>query len=173
MFPYAACNTWLALTLRLGSRALLEPTPATLSTSAASRTMLCWANIACSAVQVALVTMASAALPFITRLLISRFFTVLTDALLRAQSDGMDIISLSLGGPGGWAGEATAVVASRIADMGDVVTIAQGEITSLSFRRCGANLIYQGTMATSVAGTLSRQQLDNRLLQSLASTSEC
>ncbi|KAG8901449.1 hypothetical protein FRC01_009845, partial [Tulasnella sp. 417] len=51
---------------------------------------------------------------------------VLIAALLRAYKDGNDILSLSLGGPQGWTSAATAVVASRIAAKGRIVSIAAG-----------------------------------------------
>ncbi|KIO19556.1 hypothetical protein M407DRAFT_16103 [Tulasnella calospora MUT 4182] len=51
---------------------------------------------------------------------------VLIDALCRAYKDGNDVLSLSLGGPQGWTSTATAVVASRIAAKGRIVSIAAG-----------------------------------------------
>ncbi|KAG8987098.1 hypothetical protein FRB90_003599, partial [Tulasnella sp. 427] len=51
---------------------------------------------------------------------------VLIDALIRAYKDGNDILSLSIGGPQGWTSAATAVVASRIAAKGRIVSIAAG-----------------------------------------------
>ncbi|KAG9048750.1 hypothetical protein FS837_012113 [Tulasnella sp. UAMH 9824] len=51
---------------------------------------------------------------------------ILIDALLKAYTDGNDILSLSLGGPQGWTSEASAVVASRIAANGRIVSIAAG-----------------------------------------------
>lgn len=48
------------------------------------------------------------------------------DAFLRAYDDGMDIITASLGGTGGWADSPWAIVASRLVDLDVVVTIAQG-----------------------------------------------
>ncbi|KAF6833225.1 Subtilisin NAT [Colletotrichum musicola] len=48
------------------------------------------------------------------------------DAFLRAYNDGMDIITCSIGGRGGFANNAWAVVASRIAAEGVVVTIGAG-----------------------------------------------
>ncbi|EJD37073.1 subtilisin-like protein [Auricularia subglabra TFB-10046 SS5] len=52
---------------------------------------------------------------------------ILIDSLLRAQSDGMDIITMSIGRTSGWSDEPVAVVASRIAALGTVVTISAGE----------------------------------------------
>ncbi|KAK1511272.1 subtilase [Colletotrichum costaricense] len=48
------------------------------------------------------------------------------DAFLRAYEDGMDVITASIGGRGGFASNAWAVVASRIAAEGVVVTIGAG-----------------------------------------------
>ena len=53
---------------------------------------------------------------------------IIVDALLRAYSEGADILTLSLGGPSGWPESASSVVASRIADKGRVVTIAAGRV---------------------------------------------
>ncbi|EJD48275.1 subtilisin-like protein [Auricularia subglabra TFB-10046 SS5] len=52
--------------------------------------------------------------------------SIVVDALLRAYEDGNDVITLSLGGDGGWAQGTSSVVASRIADRGRVVTVAAG-----------------------------------------------
>ena len=52
---------------------------------------------------------------------------VLTEAILRGVKDGMDILTLSLGGVEGWSETSSGVVASRIVDEGLVVTIAAGE----------------------------------------------
>ncbi|EJD44570.1 subtilisin-like protein [Auricularia subglabra TFB-10046 SS5] len=51
---------------------------------------------------------------------------ILTDAMLRAYSDGADIITMSLGGTDGWASSTLSVLASRIADRGRVMTISAG-----------------------------------------------
>ncbi|KAF9874285.1 subtilase [Colletotrichum karsti] len=50
----------------------------------------------------------------------------LIDAFLKAYEDGMDVIHASVGGRGGFAENAWAVVASRIAAEGVVVTISAG-----------------------------------------------
>lgn len=52
--------------------------------------------------------------------------SVIIDALLRANQDGQDIVTLSLGGADGWTASASSVVASRIARNGKIVTIAAG-----------------------------------------------
>ena len=51
---------------------------------------------------------------------------VIIAALLRARDDGCDVITLSIGGAHGWSTGAGAVVASRIAAEGRVVTVAAG-----------------------------------------------
>ncbi|TFK18824.1 peptidase [Coprinopsis marcescibilis] len=51
---------------------------------------------------------------------------IIIAALFRGVNDGMDILSLSLGGANGWTNSASAVVASRIAESGKIVTIAAG-----------------------------------------------
>lgn len=51
---------------------------------------------------------------------------VIVDALLRGHEDGNDILTLSLGGPDGWAASSSAIVASRIVSTGKIVTIAAG-----------------------------------------------
>ncbi|KZL78332.1 serin endopeptidase [Colletotrichum incanum] len=48
------------------------------------------------------------------------------EAFLRAYDDGMDVITASIGGRGGFANNAWAVVASRIAAQGVVVTVGAG-----------------------------------------------
>lgn len=50
----------------------------------------------------------------------------LMDAFLRAYDDGMDVITASVGGRGGFASNPWAVVASRLVERGVVVTIAAG-----------------------------------------------
>lgn len=51
---------------------------------------------------------------------------VLIEAFLMAYEAGADIITCSVGGGGGWPSDAWAVVASRIAHQGVIVTIAAG-----------------------------------------------
>ncbi|KAG5633908.1 hypothetical protein DXG03_006527, partial [Asterophora parasitica] len=51
---------------------------------------------------------------------------VIIDALLRGFQEGQDILTLSLGVSRGWSESSAAVVASRIAALGIVVTIAAG-----------------------------------------------
>lgn len=51
---------------------------------------------------------------------------IIVEALLQAYKDKNDVITLSLGGADGWTTAASAVVASRIAQKGRVVTIAAG-----------------------------------------------
>ncbi|EJD44564.1 subtilisin-like protein [Auricularia subglabra TFB-10046 SS5] len=51
---------------------------------------------------------------------------ILTEAMLRAYSDGADIVTMSFGAPDGWASSTLSVVASRVAEMGRVVTVSAG-----------------------------------------------
>ncbi|KAJ7646960.1 subtilisin-like protease [Roridomyces roridus] len=51
---------------------------------------------------------------------------IIIDAMLTGVKDGMDILTLSLGGASGWTEETASVVASRIAASGKIVTIAAG-----------------------------------------------
>ncbi|ROV95580.1 hypothetical protein VSDG_05298 [Cytospora chrysosperma] len=51
---------------------------------------------------------------------------LLIEAFLMAYQAGVDIITCSVGGAGGWSSDAWAIVASRIADQGVIVTIAAG-----------------------------------------------
>ncbi|KAI1659841.1 subtilisin-like protein [Daldinia decipiens] len=50
----------------------------------------------------------------------------LIDAFLRAYDDEVDIVTASIGSPGGWSTHAWAEVASRLVDEGILVTIAAG-----------------------------------------------
>ncbi|KAF6802111.1 serine endopeptidase, partial [Colletotrichum musicola] len=50
----------------------------------------------------------------------------LIESFLTAYTDGMDIITASIGGPSGWSTGAWAEVASRLVDEGVVMTIANG-----------------------------------------------
>lgn len=52
---------------------------------------------------------------------------VIVAGMVRAFNDSMDVLTLSLGGPSGWSESTSAVVASRIAASGRVVTIAAGK----------------------------------------------
>ncbi|KAK2464348.1 hypothetical protein APHAL10511_003805 [Amanita phalloides] len=51
---------------------------------------------------------------------------VIVDALLLGLKEGNAILTLSLGGPGGWTESTSSIVASRIAALGKVVTVAAG-----------------------------------------------
>jgi len=55
---------------------------------------------------------------------------VMVAALLRGVDDGMDILTLSIGGADGWTEGTSGVVASRIAASGKIVTIAAGNSVS-------------------------------------------
>ncbi|HEV7736539.1 MAG TPA: hypothetical protein VGO47_04105 [Chlamydiales bacterium] len=52
--------------------------------------------------------------------------SVIIQALLQGVKDGMDILTLSLGGADGWTESSSSVVASRLVDQGTIVTIAAG-----------------------------------------------
>ena len=54
------------------------------------------------------------------------FLEVLVAALLKGADDGMDILTLSLGGADGWTEGTSTVIASKIAASGKIVTIAAG-----------------------------------------------
>ena len=58
---------------------------------------------------------------------------IIIEALLRGFNDGMDILTLSLGGVEGWSEGSSGVVASRLVDKGKVVTIAAGWYDSILF----------------------------------------
>ncbi|KDR67581.1 hypothetical protein GALMADRAFT_161607 [Galerina marginata CBS 339.88] len=51
---------------------------------------------------------------------------VIVEALIKGYKDGMDILTLSLGGADGWAASSGAIAANRIANLGKIVTIAAG-----------------------------------------------
>ncbi|CCC11001.1 hypothetical protein SMACR_08789 [Sordaria macrospora] len=51
---------------------------------------------------------------------------VIIDAFLQAYKDGVDIITSSIGGEGGWSGGVWATIASRLVDRGVLVTISAG-----------------------------------------------
>jgi hypothetical protein len=51
---------------------------------------------------------------------------VIIDAMARAFTDGVQIISMSLGGLNGWDEDPEAIVASRLADRGVFMSIAAG-----------------------------------------------
>lgn len=50
----------------------------------------------------------------------------LIDAFLRAEQDGMDVITASFSGPGGWSDAAWPVVVSRVVEAGVIVTVSAG-----------------------------------------------
>ncbi|KAL0952205.1 hypothetical protein HGRIS_008814 [Hohenbuehelia grisea] len=56
---------------------------------------------------------------------------ILVQSMIRAYNDGMDIITLSIGGVDGWTEGTGSVVGSRIAEQGRVVTIAAGNDGSM------------------------------------------
>ncbi|KAF2730617.1 minor extracellular protease vpr [Polyplosphaeria fusca] len=69
------------------------------------------------------------------------------DAWLRAYADDMDVITTSIGGRGGWSESSAAVVASRIAQSGVVMTFSAGN--------SGDNGLFYGGSAGSSADVLT------------------
>jgi len=51
---------------------------------------------------------------------------VIMEAMIRAFTDGADIISMSLGGASGWTEDPEAILASRLVDLGVVMSLANG-----------------------------------------------
>lgn len=51
---------------------------------------------------------------------------ITVNALLKAYDDGMDVITLSIGGASGWSESTTSIIASRIVEKGRVVTASIG-----------------------------------------------
>ncbi|KAH6685073.1 serine endopeptidase [Plectosphaerella plurivora] len=80
----------------------------------------------------------------------------LIEAFLVAHEDGADIITASIGGPGGWASGAWATVASRIVEDGTVVTISAGNSGSVGpfFGSTGSSGKYVLAVASVDADTL-------------------
>jgi subtilisin family serine protease len=48
------------------------------------------------------------------------------EAMIRAYQDGADIISMSLGGPNGWSQTPEAILATRLIELGVVMSLANG-----------------------------------------------
>ncbi|KAK7917421.1 subtilase [Apiospora marii] len=71
----------------------------------------------------------------------------LIDAFLRAEQDGMDVITASFGSSGGWADTAWAVVVSRVVEAGVIVTVSAGN--------GGDNGAFMGIGAGSSPGSLA------------------
>ncbi|KAG8165902.1 hypothetical protein KVR01_004454 [Diaporthe batatas] len=79
----------------------------------------------------------------------------LIEAFLRAYTDGVDIITASIGSPGGWSSDAWAEVASRLVDEGVVVTIANGNAGAAgaffgSDGSSGANVLAVASVETEI-----------------------
>lgn len=51
---------------------------------------------------------------------------IIMEAMIRAYEDGADIISMSLGGASGWTQDPESILASRLVDMGVVMSLANG-----------------------------------------------
>ncbi|PWN52630.1 subtilisin-like protein [Violaceomyces palustris] len=76
---------------------------------------------------------------------------VIIAALEKGFFDGVDILSLSLGGPGGWQEAASASVASRIAQLGTPVVMANGNDGSFgTFYASSPGSGFPGTAVGSV-----------------------
>ncbi|KAK7947007.1 subtilisin-like protein [Apiospora aurea] len=71
----------------------------------------------------------------------------LIDAFLRAEKDGMDVITASIGSSAGWADAAWAVVVSRVVEAGVIVTVSAGNK--------GDNGAFMGIAAGSSPGSLA------------------
>ncbi|KAL0564133.1 hypothetical protein V5O48_017920 [Marasmius crinis-equi] len=78
---------------------------------------------------------------------------ILLAGMLRAVEDGNDILSMSLGEPGGWSSSTLDVVASRIAATGKIVVVAAGNQ--------GADGAWFASSPSSGAGVLSVASLDS------------
>ncbi|KAF9488779.1 pyrolysin [Pleurotus eryngii] len=83
---------------------------------------------------------------------------LIVGALIRAYNDGMDVITLSLGGVDGWTEGMGSVVASRIASHGRVVIVAAGNEGSVgswytSSPSNGVNTISVGSVDNAVIPT--------------------
>lgn len=72
---------------------------------------------------------------------IKRYPEVIIDALILGYNEGLDILSLSLGGADGWTEGISSVVASNIAATGVIVTISAGN--SVSLHTCPCNVHYK------------------------------
>ncbi|KAF6763347.1 pyrolysin [Ephemerocybe angulata] len=81
---------------------------------------------------------------------------VIVEALLRGYKDGQDILSLSLGSPFGWTTSTIAVLASRIARTGKVVTLSVGNAGE-------AGSWYSGAPADAIDG-ISVASVENSVL---------
>lgn len=80
---------------------------------------------------------------------------VLVDAIIRAYSDGNDVITMSLGGPAGWTESVSSVVSSRVAKTGRIVTIAAGnEGASGAFYAAGPSSGIEVISVASVDNTV-------------------
>jgi hypothetical protein len=58
---------------------------------------------------------------------------IIAAALIMGYNQGMNVLTLSLGGPSGWSEGTASVVASRIAAQGRVVTVAAGNSSLFHF----------------------------------------
>ena len=74
------------------------------------------------------------------------------EALLRGVKDGMDILTMSIGGADGWSSSSSAVVADRISQQGKIVTIAAGNE--------GASGSWYASSPASAAGVIAIGSVD-------------
>lgn len=51
---------------------------------------------------------------------------IVMQAMIRAYKEGADVINMSLGNANGWSGTAESVLATRLADLGVVMSLANG-----------------------------------------------
>lgn len=78
---------------------------------------------------------------------------VLIEAFIRAADDGSDIITASIGGPGGWSEEPWCVAAQRIVEQGIPCTIAAGN--------AGDAGLFYASSAASGKGVIAVASVDN------------
>ncbi|QRV93651.1 pyrolysin [Ceratobasidium sp. AG-Ba] len=100
---------------------------------------------------------------------------VLIASMNKAFDDGNDIITMSLGGPEGWSEGVTSVVASKIAEMGRVITIAAGNDGDYgswyaSGPATGINAISVGSVENVVAPSQNATDSTGRQISYYAAT---
>ncbi|KAJ3554568.1 hypothetical protein NM688_g3038 [Phlebia brevispora] len=81
---------------------------------------------------------------------------IIIEALLQGVSDGVDILTMSLGGADGWTESSSAVVSSRIAATGKIVTIAAGND--------GADGAFYTSSPGNAINAISVASLDNTVI---------
>ncbi|SAM82264.1 uncharacterized protein UBRO_04747 [Ustilago bromivora] len=93
---------------------------------------------------------------------------IIIAALQRAYFDGCDVLSLSLGGPGGWSEAPSSAVAARIASLGTPLAIAQSNSGSYgmsyaSSPASGDNVMSVGSVQDTVLTGISADIVPNSL----------